>query len=200
MAFTRARSCPRRLARRPRRSGLCAGSCPRAAVAADQQVVVRRPVRQVRSRPAAARLQGLPRGLPAMSRHAAALVPQPRRAGRPRLLDRAGGRGRGRIQVSGGRRRPGRADRARRAHRRPFPAAAACKFPGATPPDLSVIAKARGFERGFPRWVLDMFTQYQEQGPDYLTALMPATKTPPAGVDAAARRVLQQISFPATSS
>jgi cytochrome c1 len=52
----------------------------------------------------------------------------------------------------------------------------------AVPPDLSVIAKARGFERGFPWWVLDMFTQYQEQGVDYLTALLQGYEDkPPAG-------------------
>jgi len=53
----------------------------------------------------------------------------------------------------------------------------------AVPPDLSVIAKARGYERGFPRWVGDMFTQYQEQGVDYITALMQGYRdTPPAGI------------------
>src|SRR5262249_58097736 len=50
----------------------------------------------------------------------------------------------------------------------PFPndQAARARY-NAVPPDLSVIAKARGYERGFPRWVGDMFTQYQEQGVDY---------------------------------
>jgi len=53
----------------------------------------------------------------------------------------------------------------------------------AVPPDLSVMAKARGFERGFPRWVGDMFTQYQEHGVDYLTALLRGYEDkPPAGV------------------
>jgi cytochrome c1 len=53
----------------------------------------------------------------------------------------------------------------------------------AVPPDLSVIAKARSYERGFPWWVLDMFTQYQEHGVDYLTALLQGYEdTPPAGV------------------
>jgi cytochrome c1 len=53
----------------------------------------------------------------------------------------------------------------------------------AVPPDLSVIAKARGFERGFPNWVLDMVTAYQEHGPDYLTALLQGYQDkPPAGV------------------
>jgi cytochrome c1 len=66
----------------------------------------------------------------------------------------------------------------------PFPNdnAARARY-NAVPPDLSVIAKARGYERGFPKWVFDMFTQYQEQGPDYLTALMQGYQdTPPAGV------------------
>ncbi len=57
------------------------------------------------------------------------------------------------------------------------------KFPNATPPDLSVIAKARGIERGFPLWVLDMLTQYQEQGADYIVALLTGYEdTPPPGV------------------
>jgi cytochrome c1 len=57
------------------------------------------------------------------------------------------------------------------------------KFPTATPPDLSVIAKARGYEVGFPWWVLDMLTQYQEQGVDYITALLLGYEAnPPAGV------------------
>jgi cytochrome c1 len=52
---------------------------------------------------------------------------------------------------------------------------------GTVPPDLSLIAKARTYERGFPWFVLDMFTQYQEQGVDYLTALLQGYEdTPPA--------------------
>ncbi len=59
----------------------------------------------------------------------------------------------------------------------PFPndQAARARY-GAVPPDMSVIAKARGYERGFPRWVGDVFTQYQEQGVDYITALMQGYK------------------------
>jgi ubiquinol-cytochrome c reductase cytochrome b/c1 subunit len=53
---------------------------------------------------------------------------------------------------------------------------------GALPPDMSVIAKARTYERGFPWFVFDMFTQYQEQGPDYLTALMMGYREKPAGM------------------
>lgn len=65
----------------------------------------------------------------------------------------------------------------------PFPneQAARARYNG-VPPDLSVMAKARGYERGFPWWVLDMFTQYQEHGVDYLTALLLGYEDqPPAG-------------------
>lgn len=50
---------------------------------------------------------------------------------------------------------------------------------GAFPPDLSVLAKARTYERGFPWFVFDIFTQYQEQGPDYIAALLGGYKDPP---------------------
>lgn len=45
---------------------------------------------------------------------------------------------------------------------------------GGLPPDLSVIAKARGIKRGFPWFVLEGIPglTYQEQGPDYIVALM----------------------------
>ena len=56
------------------------------------------------------------------------------------------------------------------------------KFPDVTPPDMSVIAKARSYERGFPYWVLDMITQYQEHGADYITALLQGYEDPPPGV------------------
>ncbi|MEA2904342.1 MAG: ubiquinol-cytochrome c reductase cytochrome b/c1 subunit [Alphaproteobacteria bacterium] len=58
---------------------------------------------------------------------------------------------------------------------------AAIKFPSGTPPDLSVIAKARGYERGFPLFLVDMFTQYQEHGADYLVALLKGYENPPQG-------------------
>jgi ubiquinol-cytochrome c reductase cytochrome c1 subunit len=62
--------------------------------------------------------------------------------------------------------------------------AAAAANGGAVPPDLSVIAKARGVTRG-PLWtVLDFFTQYQEAGPNYLHALLTGyDQTPPAGLE-----------------
>jgi cytochrome c1 len=52
----------------------------------------------------------------------------------------------------------------------------------AVPVDFSVIAKARTYERGFPWFVFDIFTQYQEQGVDYIAALMMGYEDPPQGV------------------
>ena len=56
---------------------------------------------------------------------------------------------------------------------------------GGLPPDMSVLAKARGIKRGFPWFVLEAipgFT-YQEQGPDYIVALMQGYEdNPPKGV------------------
>jgi cytochrome c1 len=43
---------------------------------------------------------------------------------------------------------------------------------GVAPPDMSTLAKARGYSRGFPWFVFDLFTQYQEHGPDYIAALL----------------------------
>ncbi|MAU95599.1 MAG: cytochrome c1 [Fulvimarina sp.] len=56
----------------------------------------------------------------------------------------------------------------------PFPnsAAAAAANNGAAPPDFSLLAKARAVERGFPTFVFDLFSQYQEAGPDYIHALL----------------------------
>jgi len=54
---------------------------------------------------------------------------------------------------------------------------------GAAPPDLSLITKARSYKRGFPRFVFDFFSQYQEQGPDYVAALLQGFEdAPPEGV------------------
>jgi ubiquinol-cytochrome c reductase cytochrome b/c1 subunit len=50
---------------------------------------------------------------------------------------------------------------------------------GAAPPDMSLLAKSRTYERGFPWFVFDMFTQYQEQGPDYIAALLKGYVDPP---------------------
>jgi ubiquinol-cytochrome c reductase cytochrome c1 subunit len=43
---------------------------------------------------------------------------------------------------------------------------------GAVPPDMSVLAKARGTTQPFPWWILNYFTAYSEGGPDYIFALL----------------------------
>jgi len=57
---------------------------------------------------------------------------------------------------------------------------------GALPPDLSVMAKARGVADGFPWWVTNYITGYQEGGPDYIHALLNGYhETPPEGFELA---------------
>ena len=69
----------------------------------------------------------------------------------------------------------------------PFPNenAAAAANGGKAPPDLSVIAKARTYERGFPWFILDVLpipgVMYQENGPDYVSALLNGYAGPPEG-------------------
>jgi ubiquinol-cytochrome c reductase cytochrome c1 subunit len=70
----------------------------------------------------------------------------------------------------------------------PYPneKAAAAAQNGAVPPDLSVIAKARGYERQAAwymeplLWAGDVATNYQEAGPDYLVALLTGYADAPA--------------------
>ncbi len=54
---------------------------------------------------------------------------------------------------------------------------------GVLPPDLSLIAKARAPERGFPTFIFDIFTMYQENGADYLYSLLTGYKDAPDGHD-----------------
>ncbi|MDB5538744.1 MAG: hypothetical protein JWQ89_471 [Devosia sp.] len=54
---------------------------------------------------------------------------------------------------------------------------------GALPPDMSVLAKARGTTQPFPWWILNYFTAYSEGGPDYIHALLNGYGTPPAGTE-----------------
>ena len=78
----------------------------------------------------------------------------------------------------------------------PFPNenAARAANGGAAPPDLSLMAKARGYERGFPQFIFDAFTQFQEKGPNYIHAMLTGFEDkPPAGLHAAGRLVLQQV-------
>ncbi len=67
----------------------------------------------------------------------------------------------------------------------PFPneQAARASNNGAYPPDLSLIAKARAVTRGFPWFVLDIATQYQENGPDYLYGLLTGYHEAPEGYE-----------------
>ncbi|WP_417686531.1 cytochrome c1 [Roseibium sp.] len=67
----------------------------------------------------------------------------------------------------------------------PFPneQAARASNGGAYPPDFSLLAKARAAYRGFPWFVFDAFTQYQEQGPDYIYALLTGYHEAPEGVE-----------------
>jgi ubiquinol-cytochrome c reductase cytochrome b/c1 subunit len=69
----------------------------------------------------------------------------------------------------------------------PFPneQAARASNGGSFPPDMSVLAKARTYERGFPWFVVDMFTQYQEQGVDYIAALLKGYEQKPADMQMA---------------
>jgi ubiquinol-cytochrome c reductase cytochrome c1 subunit len=65
----------------------------------------------------------------------------------------------------------------------PFPNdnAARAALGGGLPPDMSVLAKARGYEWGFPWFIVDAFTMYQEDGPDYIHAILNGYTNPPAG-------------------
>lgn len=59
--------------------------------------------------------------------------------------------------------------------------AAAAAMGGKAPPDMSTLAKARSYPRGFPWFIFDFFTQYQEEGPDYISALLKGYRDPPKG-------------------
>ena len=77
----------------------------------------------------------------------------------------------------------------------PFPndQAARAAIGGALPPDMSVLAKARGYEAGFPWFIFDAFTQYQEDGPDYIHAILDRLRGCAGRVRAAAGRAIQQV-------
>ena len=56
---------------------------------------------------------------------------------------------------------------------------------GKAPPDLSLMAKARGIHMEFPWWVFNYFTAYQEAGADYIYNLLTSYEEPPADVELA---------------
>jgi len=62
--------------------------------------------------------------------------------------------------------------------------AARAAFSGAYPPDMSVLAKGRGYSRGFPGFLLDALPglSYQEHGVDYIVSLLEGYKDPPKEV------------------
>jgi ubiquinol-cytochrome c reductase cytochrome b/c1 subunit len=66
----------------------------------------------------------------------------------------------------------------------PFPNEQAARVAngGGLPPDLSLIAKARSYERGFPWFIFDFFSQFQEQGPNYIAAVLQGYQKTPPGV------------------
>ena len=59
--------------------------------------------------------------------------------------------------------------------------AARAALGGKLPPDMSTLAKARSYEAGFPWFIFDAFTRYQEDGPDYIHAILVGYTDPPAG-------------------
>lgn len=69
----------------------------------------------------------------------------------------------------------------------PFPNVEAAKFAnnGANPSDLSLMAKARAVSLPFPSFIADIFTNYNEAGPDYITALLTGYSDPPEGAEVA---------------
>ena len=77
----------------------------------------------------------------------------------------------------------------------PFPndQAARAALGGKLPPDMSVLAKARGYEWGFPQFVIDAFIDYQEDGPDYIHAILNGYTDPPAGFTLPPGAPVQQI-------
>jgi len=61
--------------------------------------------------------------------------------------------------------------------------AARAALGGAYPPDMSVLAKARGYSRGFPTFLFDALPgfSYQEGGVDYIASLLQGYRDAPAG-------------------
>ena len=75
--------------------------------------------------------------------------------------------------------------------------AAAAANNGKAPPDLSVMAKARGYERGFPLFVLDAFTSANTTlGADYIHAFLTGFREPPAGMQPPAPGLSYNEYFP----
>ena len=129
-----------------------------------------------------ARLQGLPRSLPDLSLAEARRLPHVGQAGALGLLRRRRTRSLPTIRSTTDRTRRARCSSGRAgcptiSPIRPNEQALRSRFRGALPVDLSIIAKARTYEVGFPDFLFDIFRQYQENGVDYLArAAEPVTK------------------------
>ena len=171
-----------------------------AGVAAAPELELRRPVRPLRRHAAAARLQGLPGGLLQLPFGLTCWpsATSPRRAGpsSPKAQVKAlaaNTRSRTAPTMSGEMFERPAAPGGPHSLALPEQAGRAAANGGAAPPDFSVLAKARTYERGFPWFLFDIFTQFQEQGADYITALLNGYKEPAAGRRAAGGQVLQQV-------
>ena len=73
--------------------------------------------------------------------------------------------------------------------------AARAALAGNYPPDMSVLAKARGYSRGFPLFLFDALPgfSYQEHGVDYIVSLMEGYRRPAAGRETAGWTVLRPL-------
>jgi cytochrome c1 len=61
--------------------------------------------------------------------------------------------------------------------------AARAAFGGALPPDLSLITRARTFERGFPWILIDVVTLYDQEGSDYVHRILTGSVDAPPGTE-----------------
>ena len=93
-------------------------------------------------------------------------------------------------EVQGARRRIRPSPTRRVERRRAARAARPTTFPPAPPLSRRAIRRTcrwsprrAPINRGFPTFVFDIFTQYQETGPDYIHSLLTGYQDPPAGVE-----------------
>ena len=135
-----------------------------------------------------------------LSLPATGVVPQPGRSGRPRLHRGAGRGDRGRLQDQGWPERPGRHVRASRPAGRSFPAAVPERARRALRRQRRAAARHVGARQGAPATSAasrgsssTSFTQYQEQGPDYIVAVLKGYRECARRRDRAAGHALQRI-------
>ena len=178
----------------------------RDAGAAAAQVELPGPVRHLRPGAAAARLQGLPGGLPACHGLSYVAFRNLAEPGGPEFSEAQVQALAAEYKIKDGPNDAGEmferagppADR--------FP----CAVPeraggraangGKAPPDLSLMAKARTYERGFPWFVIDVLPQYSENGADYIVALLNGYKDAAGGLRRCRQAATTTTTFPATSS